>query len=285
MSPGTDAPTAPTAKSSPARDHENDSPLAFEATAPITALVRPPTIIAAGITNGAAAPATGISIATTTSRPTLTANCAAPSASEIFVIGSSSRDEIPNCPTPGSIPIPMSVRTLPSPRANNPTQVDSASRGVIYGLDEQASVEAPGRVPRRGGPSWARERGEKSKGFFAHVTLAVSADGKRMPLGVLGCELWTRKGERSATGRESLRWGRGVEAASVQVGGPGKLIHVADREADVYALLDRMSPSTPERRSRESSRAIGHDEQEATPEGDRARRARRDRHPRRPSQE
>ena len=55
---------------------------------------------------------------------------------------------------------------------------------------------------------------EKSQGFLAHVTLAVSADGQRVPLGVLGCELWTRGGARDGTERESLRWARGIEAAS-----------------------------------------------------------------------
>lgn len=79
---------------------------------------------------------------------------------------------------------------------------------------------------------------DKNQGFLAHVSLAVSADGRRTPLGVLGCELWTRRGERDATGSEALRWGRGIEESSKRVGGAGKLIHVADREADSYALLD-----------------------------------------------
>jgi len=37
------------------------------------------------------------------------------------------------------------------------------------------------------------------------------------------------------------RFGNGIDAASDRVGGPGSLIHVADREADIYALLDRMA--------------------------------------------
>jgi hypothetical protein len=113
------------------------------------------------------------------------------------------------------------------------------AEATVFAVHDTTACVFPGEADRAGLGTVA----EKSKGFFAHVTLAVSADGKRMPLGVLGCDLWTRKGERAATERESLRWGRGIEAASAQVGGPGKLIHVADREADIYALLDRMVKS------------------------------------------
>lgn len=79
---------------------------------------------------------------------------------------------------------------------------------------------------------------EKSQGFLAHVTLAVSADGTRTPLGVLACELWTRRnGAQDKRDSESLRWGRGIESATMRVGDARKLIHVADREGDIYALL------------------------------------------------
>jgi DDE family transposase len=54
----------------------------------------------------------------------------------------------------------------------------------------------------------------------------------------------TRHRSSKVTGRdptrESLRWSRGVEAAEKAVGTPGRLIHVADRESDIYRLLAEM---------------------------------------------
>ena len=83
------------------------------------------------------------------------------------------------------------------------------------------------------------------QGFLAHVTLAVGPD--RTPLGVLGIETWTRpkaKGKsdlqsRRADGqRESLRWARGMKQARERLGQDAStLVHVADREGDIYELL------------------------------------------------
>jgi hypothetical protein len=89
------------------------------------------------------------------------------------------------------------------------------------------------------------------QGFVAHVTLAVAADGTRLPLGILGVERLVRQEHKNtkrkhskATGRdpnrESLRWSRGVEAAEKLMSHRGRLIHVADREADIYRLLAAM---------------------------------------------
>jgi hypothetical protein len=86
------------------------------------------------------------------------------------------------------------------------------------------------------------------QGFLAHITLAVLADGSRLPLGVMAAELLVR-GECKNTSRrssnlrrkeenkESERWLRGARAASSRVADPSKLIHVADREGDIYPLL------------------------------------------------
>jgi hypothetical protein len=80
--------------------------------------------------------------------------------------------------------------------------------------------------------------GEK-QGFFAHVSLAVAADGRRTPLGVVACELFTREGARDLEESESGRWGRGVAAAERRCGS-AELVHVADRESDIYGLLASM---------------------------------------------
>ena len=91
----------------------------------------------------------------------------------------------------------------------------------------------------------------KDQGFLAHVTLAVAADGSRLPLGLLGVERIVRKEHkktrqrssretRTDPKRESLRWSRGVEHAETLVGEAGRLIHVTDREGDIYRLLAEM---------------------------------------------
>lgn len=94
------------------------------------------------------------------------------------------------------------------------------------------------------------------QGFLAHVALAVASDGSRLPLGVLGLETIVRPlqpKKRRGTGRsrdeadsESLRWMRVAAAAEDAVGEPGKLIHLMDREADIWSLLVGLC----ERRSR-----------------------------------
>ncbi len=83
------------------------------------------------------------------------------------------------------------------------------------------------------------------QGFLAHLTLAVAPD--RTPLGVLGVEVWNRqqvKGERDLwsrrndTSRESLRWARGMKQARERLGKyADHLVHVTDREGDIYELL------------------------------------------------
>lgn len=93
-----------------------------------------------------------------------------------------------------------------------------------------------------------RMRGNKERGFFAHMALAVSLDESREPLGVLSLETWTRPEAKSKASkmsprqrqkvkhRESTRWLRGVEAVEEQLA-PGHSIHVMDREADMYDLF------------------------------------------------
>lgn len=71
--------------------------------------------------------------------------------------------------------------------------------------------------------------------FFAHVSLAISADGTRRPLGVAGFKTWTREAER--TGIEYQRWEEQIRAVSTQLDGGGNAVHLADREADDYEMF------------------------------------------------
>jgi hypothetical protein len=83
---------------------------------------------------------------------------------------------------------------------------------------------------------------KKSAGqcFFAHATLAVSADGERRPLGVLGLSTYVRDAAPSA-GREAGRWLKQIKAVGkLPAICAQKLIHVADRESDSFATLHAM---------------------------------------------
>ena len=77
--------------------------------------------------------------------------------------------------------------------------------------------------------------------FFAHVSLAVTADGDRRPLGALDLSSFVRTDETAPN--ERARWLaqiQSVQSKAVQSECSALLIHVADREADHYPLLAKM---------------------------------------------
>ena len=87
---------------------------------------------------------------------------------------------------------------------------------------------------------------DAGQGFFAHVALAVSADGERRPLGVLGLNTFTRlappKREKHTENipeqeRESFRWRALATEVETLIQGTAEAIHVMDSEADSYDLL------------------------------------------------
>lgn len=92
--------------------------------------------------------------------------------------------------------------------------------------------------------------GELGKGFFLHTALAISGDGRREPLGVLGAQPRMRmtlaRGRARHTERideskkESARWWQLVDEVATTLAGGAATIHVMDREADNYVLFARM---------------------------------------------
>ena len=84
-----------------------------------------------------------------------------------------------------------------------------------------------------------------AQGFFGHFSLALSADGKRRPIGLLAVETIFRLekpiGHKNWTKEQSLgesaRWLSAVEDAEATLAGAAPAIHVMDREGDQYALL------------------------------------------------
>lgn len=88
----------------------------------------------------------------------------------------------------------------------------------------------------------------KGQGFFAHVTLAITSDEGRRPLGVLAARTWARpatspkkpRRRRKGVGgedRESLRWQEQAVEARGQLGADAQVVHLMDREADSYELM------------------------------------------------
>jgi hypothetical protein len=92
-------------------------------------------------------------------------------------------------------------------------------------------------------------------GFFGHFSFVVSADGQRRPLGMAALQPIFRarqsgrgsrkrhvSGAETATwaDRESLRWAAGVVASEELLASCPARIHVADREADSFALFALM---------------------------------------------
>ena len=93
----------------------------------------------------------------------------------------------------------------------------------------------------------------KNRGLFAHAGLAVGTDG--VPLGLLGTQTWVRpvgggdnrRSKRAAKSRrskpfdekESARWWTMIEEVEHRVGRPGLLLHVGDRENDIYQVFAR----------------------------------------------
>lgn len=128
-------------------------------------------------------------------------------------------------------------------------------QGSILVLHDTTEFAFEGDKPRSGlGPVPGGE------GFFAHVALAITADERRRPLGVLAVEPLIRepkpkpakKGAKAAKKvswlekyndphKESLRWSRVMEQAETRADGGAEIIHVMDREADDYALLSLLS--------------------------------------------
>lgn len=83
-------------------------------------------------------------------------------------------------------------------------------------------------------------------GFYGHACLAVSANGRREPLGLLAFDTWTRKtkkGKRTTEARkkeaglESARWlQQSVDVDALFADGT-EVVHVEDREGDIFDSL------------------------------------------------
>lgn len=83
-----------------------------------------------------------------------------------------------------------------------------------------------------------RASARSSQMFFAHVSLAVTANETRRPLGVAAFKTWVRGPVRS--GVERKRWEEQFRRATTQLDAHKRAIHVADREADDYEMFSAL---------------------------------------------
>ena len=108
---------------------------------------------------------------------------------------------------------------------------------VVLNIQDTTELDFNGRQTAGLGPLSY----EAQRGMYLHPTYAISPE--REPLGVLDAWMWAREpkdsdGRRPGT-KESLRWIEGYERVAERAKAlPGvRQIYVADREADILALL------------------------------------------------
>jgi hypothetical protein len=81
------------------------------------------------------------------------------------------------------------------------------------------------------------------QGFFAHTSLALSSDARRLPLGVLALSTRVRDARNKASGSEHDRWLDHVERVHALGIERSRVVHLMDREGDDYSLLAALQQS------------------------------------------
>ncbi len=138
----------------------------------------------------------------------------------------------------------VTLKALLKPHLAKTAERIAAWQDVVYAVSDTTDFQFSGQAARKG----LGRVNTHDQGFLCHATLAVAPD--RTPLGLLAVETWVRSESKVASTqwarrhqvRESARWGRGMAAARHTVEPhASKLIHVADREGDIYDLLNELS--------------------------------------------
>ena len=91
---------------------------------------------------------------------------------------------------------------------------------------------------------------DKCRGFFAHTTLATTAEG--VPLGVLAQAVWVRdaqtlgkrhqRRQRRIEDKESFKWLQGLDASTYDLPPGVHILEVSDRESDVFEYFVHPRP-------------------------------------------
>jgi hypothetical protein len=94
-----------------------------------------------------------------------------------------------------------------------------------------------------------RVRSHAVCGILMHSSLALTTEG--LPLGLAAVKVWTRKKFKGTAAlkknvnptrvpiekTESIRWLDNLEQSTELLGGPGRCVHIGDRESDIYELF------------------------------------------------
>jgi hypothetical protein len=140
----------------------------------------------------------------------------------------------------------VTAAAILAPHFAETVEAASALAQVII-VHDTTEFEFSGEVTRQGLGRLLRS----GQGFFGHFALAVAPDGTRRPLGLLGLETVFRLDEkrkprgkaalrRDAFESEKGRWPTLVEDCEARLAGRATAIHVMDREADGYLLIDHL---------------------------------------------
>ncbi len=134
--------------------------------------------------------------------------------------------------TPASILTPHFERTLERIGGRSPIVVHDTTS---LGFGGTSRREGLGRINKSG----------QGQGFFAHMAMAVAADGSREPQGIVGLHTFVRgpaksnaKRRRTNTTHERTRWAELALKVEERLPHP---IHVMDREADSYETIDTLA--------------------------------------------
>lgn len=123
----------------------------------------------------------------------------------------------------------------------------SSEAGLVLAVHDTTSFEFNPDSQIRDELGWLTRT---KRGFLGHFALAVSADGLRRPLGLLGLSVLFRPPFEKESGKkkkkvhatnelegEARRWDELAGEVSGRLSHQAEVIHVMDREADAYPLL------------------------------------------------
>jgi hypothetical protein len=146
----------------------------------------------------------------------------------------------------------LSNREVTADKLLGPHIAETVRRGGhlrrLLAVYDTSGISYAGEGTREGLGSLA----DGGHGYYLHLGLAVSADGHRVPLGVLTHEALVRtepadksrtyRQRRNDPDKEALRWRRGVQKVEeLFAGSDTELVHIMDREGDDFELLDTLS--------------------------------------------
>ena len=109
------------------------------------------------------------------------------------------------------------------------TRLRAASRATIRVVHDTTELSYRHAGKRRG-------FGDGPQHFKAHVSLAVSCEGSRKPLGVAAVEAWV---DGSYENQQDV-WLQQIRASEAALDCKGRAIHITDREGDDYFLFHEL---------------------------------------------